>query len=143
MSISRQQGLTGKLSLSAQLRGQWANKNLDSSEKFSLGGASGVRAYPSGEAYGDSGWLGSVELRYAVLPQMAASMFYDAGAVRVNAKPYLLTSNERSLSGVGIGLAGAYDAFDWRMTLAWRNGEPSTSEPDKKPRFWAQAGWRF
>lgn len=143
ISLSRQQGLTDKLSLTAQLRGQWADKNLDSSEKLSLGGASGVRAYPSGEASGDRGWLGSLELGYAVLPKMAASVFYDAGSVSVNANPYLATPNERHLSGVGIGLAGAYDAFDWRMTLAWRQGDAATSEPDKRPRFWAQAGWRF
>ena len=48
-----------------------------------------------------------------------------------------------SLSDAGIGLAGVYEAEDWRMSLEWRNGEPSTYEPDKEPRFWAQAGWRF
>jgi len=31
---------------------QWASKNLDSSQKFGLGGPNGVRAYPSGEGYG-------------------------------------------------------------------------------------------
>ena len=86
-NLSRQQALIDKLSLGAQLRGQWANKNLDSSEKLSLGGISGVRAYPSGEAAGDSGWVGSLELRYAVLPQVAASVFYDAGSINVNANP--------------------------------------------------------
>jgi hemolysin activation/secretion protein len=80
---------------------------------------------------------------YAVLQNLAASLFYDAGSINVNANPYMTTSNERSLSGAGIGLAGNFDAFDWRLTLAWRNGDPSTSEPDKSPRFWAQAGWRF
>ena len=143
ISLSRQQALIDKLSLGAQLRGQWASKNLDSSEKLSLGGISGVRAYPSGEAAGDSGWVGSLELRYAVLPQMAASVFYDAGSINVNANPYLPTANKRSLSGAGVGLAGVYAALDWRMSLAWRTSEAATYEPDKKPRFWAQAGWRF
>jgi hemolysin activation/secretion protein len=143
ISASRQQGLTDKLSLSAQVRGQWANKNLDSSEKFSLGGAYGVRAYPSGEASGDKGLMGSLELRYAILQNLAASLFHDAGSITVNTNPYLSTSNKRSLSGSGVGLAGNYDSFDWRITLAWRNGDPSTSEPDKSPRLWAQAGWRF
>jgi hypothetical protein len=49
----------------------------------------------------------------------------------------------RQQSGAGIGLAGNYDVLDWRLTLAWRIGDPSTSEPEKSPRFWAQAGWRF
>lgn len=143
ISISRQQGVTDKLSLSAQLRGQWADKNLDSFEKFSLGGVNGVRAYPAGEGSGDAGWLGSVELRYAFMPSVAASMFYDRGAVRINAKPYLLTANDKQIGGGGIGLAGNYAALDWRVTLAWRNGDAATAEPDKKPRLWAQAGWRF
>ena len=143
ISLSRQQAIADKLSLTAQVRGQWANKNLDSSEKFSLGGANGVRAYPSGEASGDSGWLASLELRYAVIPQMAVSVFYDAGSVSVNTNPYLTTDNKKSLAGAGIGLSGEYEAFNWRTTLAWRNGDPSTAETDKKPRFWVQAGWRF
>lgn len=143
LSLSRQQAIADKLSLTAQFRGQWAGKNLDSSEKFSLGGASGVRAYPSGEASGDSGWLASLELRYAVIPQMAVSVFYDAGSVKVNTNPYLTTENTKSLAGAGIGLSGEYEALNWRTTLAWRNGDPSTAEPDKKPRLWVQAGWRF
>jgi hemolysin activation/secretion protein len=53
-SLSRQQVLTSQLSFSATLSGQWADKNLDSSEKFLLGGSTGVRAYPSGEGSGAS-----------------------------------------------------------------------------------------
>ena len=34
---------------------QLSSKNLDSSEKFTLGGIGGVEAYPSGEASGDEG----------------------------------------------------------------------------------------
>ena len=143
INLSRQQALTDKLSLGAQLRGQRASKNLDSSEKLSLGGINGVRAYPSGEASGDSGWVGSLELRYALMQQMAVSVFYDAGSIAVNADPYLTTANKRSLAGSGIGLSGAYSALDWRMAIAWRNGEVSVSEPDKSPRFWLQLGWRF
>lgn len=143
ISLSRQQALTDKLSLGAQLRGQWGSKNLDSSEKLSLGGISGVRAYPSGEASGDSGWVGSLELRYAFMQQMAVSVFYDTGSINVNTNPYLTTANKRSLAGAGIGLSGAYNGLDWRMAVAWRNGEVSVSEPDKSPRFWLQAGWRF
>ena len=43
---------------------QLANKNLDSSEKFTLGGIGGVRAYPSGEASGDEGRKISFDLKY-------------------------------------------------------------------------------
>ena len=41
--------------------GQLANRNLDSSEQFYLGGADAVRAYPQGEAGGDSGYQATAE----------------------------------------------------------------------------------
>jgi hemolysin activation/secretion protein len=143
INLSRQQTLQGKLSASGQLRGQWANKNLDSSEKVSLGGVSGVRAYPSGEASGDTGWLASIALRYALAQQLNISVFHDAGSVSVNARPYLSTGNIRNLSGSGLGVAGRFLALDWTMTLAWRHGTAPLSEPDKAPRLWAQGSWRF
>ena len=47
----------------ASFSGQMAGGNLDPSEKFYLGGSTGVRAYPSGEAGGSTGQLISLELR--------------------------------------------------------------------------------
>jgi hemolysin activation/secretion protein len=55
LDVVRLQSLPAGLSLMAHLSWQQADTNLDSSEKLSLGGASGVRAYPSGEATGDTG----------------------------------------------------------------------------------------
>ena len=54
-NASRLQRLSDTAVLSFAISGQQANKNLDSSEKFSLGGANGIRAYPQGEASGDEG----------------------------------------------------------------------------------------
>lgn len=142
-NLSRQQAITQKLSASLQARGQWTGDNLDSAEKFTLGGAYGVRAYPSGEGSGDRGWLASAEINYAFMPHVAASVFYDAGGIAVNANPFLITSNHRYLAGAGLGLAGSYKAFDMRATVAWRTTSNSVSEPDKTPRFWLQTGWRF
>src|SRR5262249_61111880 len=53
-SALRLQSLGQRLSAFVSLSGQKADKNLDSSEKFFLGGAYGVRAYPTGEAGGGS-----------------------------------------------------------------------------------------
>ncbi|TXT35020.1 MAG: fhaC3 [Comamonadaceae bacterium] len=61
-TLTRLQSLSVENSLLLSLNGQRASKNLNSSEKFSLGGASGVRAYPQGEGSGDQGWLLSLEL---------------------------------------------------------------------------------
>ncbi|MBV9191772.1 MAG: ShlB/FhaC/HecB family hemolysin secretion/activation protein, partial [Betaproteobacteria bacterium] len=62
-SYTRLQRLGESFSLYAGLSGQFASKNLDSSEKFALGGPTGVRAYPTGEAVGDEGLLANLELR--------------------------------------------------------------------------------
>lgn len=40
-------------------------------------------------------------------------------------------------------MQGAVGAFDWPLTLAWRESEQGKAEPDKRLRAWAQAGWRF
>jgi hemolysin activation/secretion protein len=129
--------------LNLSLRGQWTDGNLDSSEKFSLGGPYGVRAFASSEALGDRGWLGSIELRYAFSPSIVGSVFHDHGEVSVNARPYLSTPNTLRRSGNGFGLTGSYGSFDWRASVAWRDGKAGTAEPDRLPRMWAQAGWRF
>ncbi|WP_159084436.1 ShlB/FhaC/HecB family hemolysin secretion/activation protein [Dongshaea marina] len=65
-SLARLQRLPGTWSLYGRLSGQYAGKNLDSSEEFILGGPNGVQAYPINEGSGDQGWLAHLELRYAV-----------------------------------------------------------------------------
>jgi hemolysin activation/secretion protein len=142
-SLERQQAVARGATFSASARGQSASKNLDSSEKFSLGGPSGVRAYASGEASGDDGWLASLELRYAITDWLRASVFHDTGKVTINARPYQDAPNSARRSGTGLGLQGGWGDFDWQLTLAWRGSEEGKAEPDKKLRAWAQAGWRF
>lgn len=142
-NLSRQQAITQKLSANVQARGQFTSDNLDSAEKFVLGGPFGVRAYPTGEGAADIGWLINAELRYVMLPQLSASIFYDAGGIEVNADPFLTTDNTRDIAGYGLGLSGFYKAFDWRATAAWRTKGESVSEPDKRPRFWLHGGWGF
>ena len=62
-------------SFSGQVSAQLGGKNLDSSEKFALGGVQGVRAYPQGEAACDDAWLASLELRHALSPAWQLSAF--------------------------------------------------------------------
>ena len=69
--LGRLQRLAPKWSVAAGLSGQFASRNLDSSEKFYLGGPSSVRAYQIGEAAGDEGMLGNLELRYDLEPAMS------------------------------------------------------------------------
>ena len=143
-SIAREQRLLAGFSAYASASGQWASRNLDSSEKFVLGGIYGIRAYPQGEAAGDQGWLANVELRYAFLPTLQGALFYDAGGIDINHRPFIAGNNQRSLSGHGIGLSATMDSFSLSASVAWRGGsEAPTSDRDKTPRLWLQGVWRF
>jgi len=143
-SLVRLQRLPQRFSLYTQLQGQWADRNLESSEKFYLGGAYGVRAYPQGEASGDQGWLANLELRYALTPTWQLATFLDHGQVRVNRDPWTAEDNHRGLSGTGVGATWA--AHGWRVNAvaAWKlgNAEP-TSDADRSPRIWAQVSRFF
>jgi hemolysin activation/secretion protein len=80
-AFSRQQMLTQDLSLYALLSGQHAQTDLDSSERFYLGGANGVRAYPSSEGGGSRGMLATVELRKRLPQNIVLACFYDWGHI--------------------------------------------------------------
>lgn len=127
---------------------QRAAKNLDSSESFLLGGASGVRAYPQGEGSGDEGWLLQLEARYR-LNAAEPFVFYDAGRVQINARRGSIrpavTSNTRSIAGAGLGIRYNHGPLNLSTAVAWRTrgGEPESDSRDSDPRLWATAGWRF
>lgn len=146
--LAREQAIAGPLSLYGELRGQLASNNLDSSEKMGLGGAYGVRAYPQGEAYGDQGFIATLEarLRLATLDapiggELQAVAFVDHGSIWLNQDPWSPGDNNRTLSAAGVGLNwhGGEDGFVVRTAYAFKLGnEKATSAPDKSGRFWFQ-----
>lgn len=110
-SLSRNQFLTENVSFMLSGSGQFANDNLDSSEKFYLGGTSGVRAYPTSEGGGSEGYLLSAELRRYLPHNLTASTFVDYGFVRQyednqkhNGGGILSDINTYHLSGYGASL---------------------------------------
>lgn len=129
-NLSRQQVLNDQLTLFSSLALQRGTKELDSSEKFYLGGSSGVRAYPSGEGSGVSGQVATLELRARLTPSFNITAFYDWGAVH-------------SLGArAGYQLAGAGVSVGWvpswggsvRATFARRignNPNPTTTGRDQ------------
>jgi hemolysin activation/secretion protein len=145
---SRLQAVTESLSLYAALNGQLASKNLDVSERMSLGGIGGVRAYPEGEAYGDQGYVVNLEARQR-LPALWASQqgqmhligFVDSGTVTRNKNPWMAGDKRTTMSGAGVGLSWADDHnFVVRSYYAHKLGNRmATSAPDKGGRFWIQA----
>lgn len=139
LSFSRLQALGGGYSLYAAISGQWANKNLDSSEKFTLGGPNGVRAYGVGEAAGDEGLLGRVELRKYLGNINGAiaegALFADAGRVKVNKKPWDDSENSLSRHGYGVGLNIYHRDLVMNASLAFSNGDDPTSDERDAKRF--------
>jgi hemolysin activation/secretion protein len=147
-NLSRQQRVNDALSWSTAINGQLASKNLDVSEKMELGGMYAVRAYPEGEAYGDQGYVLTLEARW-LLPKFSERLpgqvqlvgFVDTGRVTLNKNPWVAGQNQRTLSGSGIGvnwfetgnfMVRAYYAFKLGSAVA-------TSAPDADGRFWIQA----
>ena len=141
--LQREQSLSARQSLRGWVKTQWASKNLDSSEKFGLGGIYGIRAYPQGELWGDEGRLARIDWRFLMSEQCAIGLGYDAGRVRLNKHRYLPGSNSETRKGWALFADGRRGDFDLSATLAWRDGEEAVSSPDKRPRVWVQGGMRF
>jgi len=137
--VNHSRRLGNTVDLLLNFHSQLANKQLDGSEQFSLGGANGVRAYPQGEASGDSGYQATAELRYNMpLPYLSLATFVDFGEVEQRG----YDDRHRNLAGWGIGVQYA-KAGDYYLRLDYArklNGEAFQSEDkDKNGRLWFQA----
>jgi hemolysin activation/secretion protein len=116
--VEMYQPMSSRSSVSLRLTGQVTSKNLDSSEKFLLGGFNGVRAYPEGEAAGDQAFLARVEWARSLgssanAGHAAIRAFIDSGTVWIVhdlrgglADPGI--KNHYWLSGAGLG-------FNWNL----------------------------
>lgn len=158
-ALARLQRVTKLISLYGSARGQFASQNLDSSQKFILGGPAGVRAYPVGEASGDEGHALTVETRVDLpfSPSWASAQlvgFYDAGTVRLHKNTWAgsVTNatgrNDYWLSGAGVGInVGMAGRYAVQASYALRIDDnpgrtPDGNDADNKNdhgRFWVQA----
>ena len=150
----RLQKITDNSTVLLALQGQMASKNLMSAERFSLGGPTGVRAYPTGEGLGDTGYIFQAEYRYIVpgwkigQGDVVLSGFWDQGWSQINENALPSTGNTlndqnfRRLSGWGLGASLGRDSdFIVRATAAWRNELGDTPRSDavqRWPRMWVQ-----
>lgn len=158
-NLARLQALSKNFSLFTHIYGQWANKNLDSSEDFALGGPYGVRGWPVGEGRGDMGVLGTVELRYdAPIPRswgkIQFSALLDGGRVWVNRNPNgvpLLTAcgcNAYSLTSAGVEIRWVRENLSLAAVYAQGIGNnPGRSvqinDQTDNRQFWLQGAIRF
>jgi hemolysin activation/secretion protein len=161
-NFSRLQRLSNDWSLYFSISGQEADRNLDSSEKFVLGGQ-GVRAYPQGEGAGDAGQLLNLEARYTMPTNVGALQlvgFLDAGNVTLHKttwtgwQPTGLPNyaNTYSLAGVGFGVNLLKDGdYSVRASLATRVGKnpgrdvlgKDSDGASSEVRAWVQATKQF
>ena len=154
-SLSRDQGLGRGFSAFAAVNGQTADKNLDSSAKFYLGGSNGVRAYPASEGSGYQGFVLNLEARWKPSADWQLAALYDYGYVTVNhdnSYSGASTLNEYALQGYGLSAT-------WRgqrkqtLALTWArrigdNANATTAGNDQDgtyypERFWLTASLAF
>lgn len=160
LGASRLQNVSNnRLLFYANLKGQFATKNLDSSEQFQLGGPDRVRAFAPGEGTGDTGIVLSLELRLLppedwfgrVARELVFSVFYDTGRVKFRDTPAATApgddpvANTSTLSGWGIG--AVWDRprdFALRAYLAWPSSGVAVNDTVvKKPRVYLTANKVF
>ena len=159
LSLSRLQKLPGAFTVNLALSAQWAGKNLDSSEKFYLGGPNGVRAYPGSEAGGDQAALANLEFKYdwpggTELGNLQLQAFFDAGWVHLHKDTRdlpIATATGRNhfpLFGAGLGMT-LTQRSEYSVRALWAHrvgsnpgrttaGMDSDGE-DNDHRFWLQA----
>jgi hemolysin activation/secretion protein len=141
---------TQRVSVFGALQGQWSNGNLDSVEKFTLGGPAGVRGYPVGEAVGDEGATATLELRDSMAlaaldgDNLTLSLFRDNGWLRVNHSPWAGYEGprQRHLGSTGIGADLLHqNRYDLKLMWALRDpgGERDTATRDHRNWLWFQA----
>jgi len=149
-NFTRLQMLDRNHSLFINVAAQWADTNLDSAEKMSIGGPYSVRAYDVGAISGDTAYLASVELRRdmgrVAAGNLQALAFIDSARVNINRRPWTTGDNSVSLSGVGVGLRWSSDSL-WEASAFLATKVGSSSSPllgaSSSTRGWLVVGKGF
>lgn len=152
--IQRTQALSTSSYVLMSLGGQFANKNLDSSEKFYLGGPAGVRGFPAAEGGGNDGLLVNLEWHQRWWPQTDTGLFVTTGTVRpsrsISGETTLPKSYSLSAAGIVVQWEGPGSSTlkgTWSRRLrANPNANAAGKDQDGsyvRDRLWLQASWTF
>lgn len=146
-SVSRLQQLSTTNAFYFGFSGQLANKNLDTSEQFYLGGPNTVRGYDVGVVSGAEGNLATIEFRHdltiAMLPgPWQASAFVDSGHIQAYKTAFFPGPNSARLNSAGLGLHWTAP-HDWLVSTSIATpigNKPALAGPhvDTATRFWFQ-----
>jgi hemolysin activation/secretion protein len=134
---------------------QRARKNLDSTEAMLVGGVSGVRAYPIGEAAADSGAVLNLEMHHRWNEQWRGFVFYDHGWASLRQLPVAgsTKTNNYDINGTGFSLVWSpTNSTEMAIMPAWKlkknAGADTTTGADSdgrtsKARLWLFATHQF
>jgi hemolysin activation/secretion protein len=139
LNATRQQNLGKEVSMQVALNAQEAGKNLDSSEKLSLGGPLTLPGYGNGEAVADSGYWLRLGTRWQVQSSLTLSAMTNWAQLRL-AKQALANAsvnNTRELADFALGA-------DWVLLknlnasalVAWPLLKANVIEDNNKVRLW-------
>ncbi len=136
-AVSRDQRITDEVSLFAGLSGQIANRTLDSSEQFYIGGPDGLPAYAVDRAGGSRGQMVNTELRWRLPENLSAGFFYD----------WARLDGGHNLWSAGLTLSWQAD-FGLVVRATWANSlgrDPQAAQGDDgvANRFWISATQPF
>ncbi len=148
IALSRLQVLTSRDSLLLAVQGQRANRNLDSSDQFSLGGMSAVRGYPPTESPSDDALILTWEYRrllgVALRGRWTASFFGDYGFGSLHESPLPTdTDNTRHLQSHGLGLDYGNEAGLAVRCFAALRGDTPAQADDRRALLFVQASQSF
>ena len=158
--VQRTQFYSPTVALSIGLSGQLASGNLQSAERISYGGPSGVRGYAVATGNGDQGLLLTAEWRYltgveVMGSRLTALAFYDIARVQNRKFPTAAGTNVATFDSLGIGFKfGTEGKFVASGSIAQRVGGPYPigSDPvssqlnsvrERHPQLWASANWWY
>lgn len=148
-SANRLQNIGSSNALYFAVVGQGADKNLDSSQKMSVGGPSSVRAYDAGTLSGDSVLRWTAEWRSTIAATEYGTwqgvVFADGAQLTINQKPWTSSDNTARLSGAGVGI-NWFGPDNWlgRAYVAKPHGDtPSQLSAPGSTRTWVELSKRF
>lgn len=153
-SIGHLQDVTNNWFIYFNLNGQRAFNDLDSAEKFIMGGPTAVRAYEVSEGSVDSGANATFEVRkkwvlpssalFGGAPNVTLGSFYDhAVGEYFQRSSHLMSENRVNMSGAGIFLSGDIrNNTSVTLTAARRTGDSLSMDSDKN-KFWLTFNKQF
>lgn len=127
-----------------RLRGQFVSQQVDASNRLSMGGVNGVRAYTSVDGVGDDVMLASLDVNYRYSQTHSAGVFYDGGVMRVVGTPAANAYDAPyKLQSLGVQLNGNfknwYYVFAVAKGIGGNNGALPT-DTESSPDNWRANG---